>query len=44
MKQVFDPFFLLISSVTNFKEQFKNGPQAILATTLEVDRVDRAFS
>ena len=44
MKEGFGPFFFVLSSVTNFKEQFKNGPQAILATSLEVDRVDRAFS
>ena len=43
MKEVFGPFFFVLSRVTNLKEQFCNGPQAILAIILEVDRIDRAF-
>ena len=36
MKEVFDPFFLVLSSVTNLEKQFRTGMQAIPTIILEL--------
>ena len=38
MKEISGPIFLVLSSVTNLKEQFFMGPQATFTITLEPNK------